>query len=100
MSDIDRQCQEIVNGLANELLALSPDELLARPEYGVFDSEVDGEAVPVGFWHYDFGDEHHIHFKLSRRWFWFIHKSYVSGVIFGPDSAPRLMTPLEADEYQ
>lgn len=99
MSDTDRQCIEVVNGLAAELLALSPAELLARPEYGVFDREVNGQKVGVAFWHYVFGDEHQIGFQLSRRWFWFVRTSYVSGIVFGAGLKPRLMTPLEADNY-
>ena len=99
MSDIDRQYQEIVDELAAGLLALSPDELLERPEYGIVKREVNGEEVPVGFWHYAFDFGHHIHFKTSRRWWWFVSKSYVNGIVFGPDSPPRLMTPLEAAEY-
>ena len=90
MSDIDRQCQEIVDRLAAKLLTLSPDELLARPEYGVLHYEVSGETVPVGFWHHAFDRGHHIYFKLHRRWFWFMSKTYLSGVVFGPDSPSTL----------
>ena len=99
MSDTDRQCIAMVNELAAELLTLSPDELLARPEYGVFDRDVNGRNVGVAFWHYAFGDEHRIGFQLSRRWFWFVRTSYVAGVVFGAEVKPRLMTPLEADDY-
>jgi hypothetical protein len=100
MSEIDREYQQIVDRLAEELLLLSPRELLALPDYGSVTRQVGRTEKSVGFWHYAFDDEkHHIVFKVQRRCFLFLYASYVSGVMFGLDSSPRLMTPKERDDY-
>ena len=100
MSAIDREYQRAVNELAEELLQLSSRELLKRPEYGIVTVHARGTEIEVGFWHYSFDPEkHHLVFKAERRLFLFLHRSYMSGVVFGLNTRPRLMTPEECGEY-
>jgi hypothetical protein len=100
MNEVDQCYQAAVDRLAADLLARSPRELVEHPEYGVLHQQIGGTSEAVGFWHYPFSDDrHHIVFKAERRVFLFLHRSYVSGVVFGRDTAPRLMTPEEAGDY-
>jgi hypothetical protein len=100
MSAIEREYQQALNGLAEELLQLSSRDLLTRPEYGIVTVQARGTDVEVGYWHYEFDPEkHHLVFKVERRLFLFFHRSYISGVVFGLNTRPRLMTPEECGEY-
>jgi hypothetical protein len=100
MSEIDQEYQRVVDKLAEELLQLSPGELMARPDYGNVTRLVSETELAVGFWHYAIDDEnHHIVFKAARRCFLFFYRSYISGVVFGSNASPRLMTPKEAGDY-
>ena len=89
---------QIVNDLAAELLDLTPTELLAQPQREITKREVNGQEVVIGVDRYQVRDEYHVGIQLSRRWLRLFRATYVGGVVFRPDSGPRLMTPLEADE--
>lgn len=99
MSDKDERYQRAVDELAGDLLRLPVDELLQQRDFGDYTRAVDGEDIAVAFWHHDFDGVHHIVLKTERRVFLFLWRSYVNGVVFGPDSQPRLMTPEEAGAY-
>ena len=100
MNEIDQQYQQVVDKLAKELLQLSPREMLEQPDYGSLTRQADKKELKIGFWHYAFNDEkHHIVFKTDRRCFLFFCKSYISGVVFGSHTSPRLMTPKEIGDY-
>ena len=100
MSAKDREYQHVVDRLAEELLRLTPRELLAQPDYGSVKREARGSETSVAFWHHAFSPEkHHIVFKASRSLFLFFGRSYISGVVFSSNTSPRLMTPSEAGDY-
>lgn len=100
MSEVEQEYQRVVDRLAEELIPLSPSELLMRPEFGSVTRQAGAKEIAVGFWHYEFGTEkHHIVFKTERRIFLFFYRSYISGVVFGTNTRPRLMTLKEAGDY-
>jgi len=97
---MDMAYQQVVDALAAELLRLYPRDLLAQPDYGSMTRKVGETSIEVGCWHYAFDDErHHIVFKAERRVFLFLYRCYTSGVVFGTNVEPRLMTPKEAGDY-
>jgi hypothetical protein len=96
MSAIYEQHNNAVNELAEELLKSTPSELLKWPDYG----NATRNGIDVSFWHYSFSDDkHHIVFKKDRQFLLVFRKSEISGVVFGVNSNPRLMTPMEIAEY-
>jgi len=96
MSAIHEQHKQVVNKLAEELLKSIPSELLKWPNYG----NVTRDGIDVSFWHYSFNDDkHHIVFMKDRRFLLVFRKSQLSGIVFGVNSNPRLMTPKEIGEY-
>jgi len=100
MSKIDNQYQKIVDEEAKKLLELKLQELLEIPDYGTVTSSLGEKEVSIGFWHHEFSKEdHHIYFKTERRVFLFLYRSYISGIIFGTSTSPRLMTPEECSQY-
>ena len=101
VNDIDARHQQVVNDLADEFLRLSPEELAEQPDYGSIMRQMDGKNIEVAFWHYKLKDyTDHIVFIISRRLLipCFCRK-FVSGVVFGPTTIPRLMTDDEAGAY-
>ena len=101
MKEIDRQYQQVVDDLANEFLMLPKEELAAQPDYGSISRKLDGRDLAIAFWHYRFrGDVDHIVFITDRRLLLpFFFRKFISGVVFGLTTNPRLMTDEETGDY-
>jgi hypothetical protein len=101
VNEMDAQCQRVVDDLASEFLRRSPEELAKQPDYGSITRQMDGNNVEVAFWHYQLKDyTEHIVFIIDRRLLIpFLYRRFISGVVFGPTTSPRLMTDDEAEAY-
>ena len=98
---IGGQYQRVVDDLAREFVRRSPEELSEHPDYGSIARHIDGNDISVAFWHYRLrGNADHIVFITERRLLipGFCRK-FISGVVFGPTTKPRLMTDEEAGDY-
>ncbi len=97
---IDTEYQKALDTLAEELLDKSLHELHAWPDYGNLTRSINGVDETIGFWHYKFSNEsHHIVFIAGRRTGLIFHRKYISGVVFGSSTDPRLMTSEEIGDY-
>ena len=97
---IDNKYQYVVDEEARKLLQLKPEKLLEIPFAGIVNGVISNRKIDIGYWHYEFSEEnHHVFFKASRRVFLFLHKSYISGIVFGINTLPRLMTDEECGAY-
>jgi hypothetical protein len=101
VSKIDAQYQQVVNGLADEFLRRSSEELAEQPDYGSMARRMDGNDVLVAYWHYRLKDNvNHIVFIIERRLLIpFTYRKFISGVVFGPTVNPRLLTAEEIGDY-
>jgi hypothetical protein len=96
MNQLNDAYQETIDNIAYQLVGLTSTELLARPEYGQLETTIGKEKVKIGFWHWQMSDDlHQIVFKANRRVFFFLHKSYINGVVFSALSPARRMTNEE-----
>lgn len=96
MNQLDDAYQQTIDNIAYQLVGLTSMELLARPDYGTLETFIGKEKVKIEFWHWQMNDDlHHIVFKASRRVFFFLHKSYINGVVFSALSPARRMTNEE-----
>jgi len=101
VNKIDAQYQQVVNDLAEEFLRRSPEELAEQPDYGSITRQIDGSDLSVAFWHYQRkGNVDHIVFITERRLrIAFFNRKFISGVVFGPTTSPRLMNGEEVGDY-
>ena len=101
VNKIDEQYQQVVNDLADEFLRRSPEELAEQPDYGSIARQMEGDDVSVALWHYQLKDDiDHIVFITGRRLLIpFFYRKFISGVVFGPTTNPRLMTEEEVGDY-
>ena len=101
MNKIDVQYQQVVNDLAEELLLRSPEELAEQPDYGSVTRQIDGNDLSVAVWHYQRKENaDHIVFITERRLLIpGLYRKFISGVVFGPTTNPRLMTDEEVGDY-
>jgi hypothetical protein len=100
MNSLDEVFQCAVDDLANQLLKWPAAELLSRPKFGSIEIAIQSRKVKVGFWSYEMsGGQHHIVFKTSRRVFFFLHKTYISGVVFDENSPVRKMNYEELGQH-
>lgn len=100
MNKTDIEYQKIVDREAQKLIELDLKELLDFPDYGIISSSIGEKEIDIGFWHHVFSEkEHHIYFKTHRYLFLFFYRNYISGIVFGIDSLPRLMTEKEYGQY-
>ena len=101
MNQIDERFQQVVDHLASEFLLRSQEELIAQPDYGSIRRQMDGHDVSVAFWHYRLKEDvNHIVFITDRRLLIpLFSRRFISGVVFGPATNPRLMTEDETGVY-
>ena len=101
MTGLDGQYQKVLDDLAEEFLQRSLEELADQPNYGSITRQMDGHDLSVAYWHYEIDDDiDHIVFVLSRRLLVpFFHRKFISGLVFGLTTEPRLMTDEEAGAY-
>ena len=98
MSAIDLVYQNVVEGVANEVLQLPLTELSNYPDYG----SVQRGTMSVAYWHYKFSDDNHQIVFISNRIVWpfpKLYRNYLAGVRFGTDGQPRRMTDDEVAAY-
>ena len=100
MSSLDETIQREVDELANRLLDIPRAELLSRPNFGTVEIDIKKNKIKVGYWLYEMSNnQHHIIFKACRRVFFFLHKTYISGIVIEANSSVRKMNNDESGEY-
>lgn len=100
MNNLDEVFQYAVDDLANQLLGLTTEELLSRPNFGSIELDIQNKKINVGFWSQQMRDKrHHIFFKASRRVFFFLHRTYISGVVFDANLPARKMNDEELGQH-
>ncbi len=100
MKSFDEVFQCAVDDLANQLLKLPATELLNRPNFELIEVDIQCRKIKVGFWSHEMSNgQHHIVFKASRRVFFFLHKTYVSGVVFDENLLVRKMNYEELGQH-